>query len=90
MKGSYLGLGIFGILLIFFGTVFSLQGDGILGGSSMSGNPFWIYAGSVVAVVGLFIAIAGFYLGSKYRSSGKKRINVDSGTKESTPQGKQA
>ena len=63
MKRSYLGLGIFGILLIFFGSVFALQGDGILGGSVMSGNPFWLYAGSGTAVVGLIIAGLGFYLG---------------------------
>jgi hypothetical protein len=69
VKRSYLGVGIFGILLILFGTTFALQGDGMIGGSAMSGNPFWIYAGSGIAIVGLIIAGLGFAMGSR---SGKK------------------
>jgi hypothetical protein len=80
MKRSFLVLGIFGILLMLFGTVFALQGDGILGGSVMSGNPFWIYAGSVVVVFGLILAALGFYLGSKNRTNVPTKVN--SGTAE--------
>jgi membrane protease YdiL (CAAX protease family) len=72
MKGSYLGLGIFGILLVVFGTVFALQGDGILGGSAMSGNSFWIYAGSVIVVLGVIIALVSFYFGSRNQSPPNK------------------
>lgn len=67
MKTSFVALAIVGILLILFGTVFALQGDGKIGGSAMSGDPFWIYAGSGVAIVGLVIAFLGFYLGSRKR-----------------------
>jgi hypothetical protein len=58
-------LGIIGILLILFGTGFALQGDGILPGSMMSGVTFWLYAGSVIAVIGVVLAAAGFMMGSK-------------------------
>ena len=68
MKGSFLALGIFGLLLILFGTVFALQGSGKIGGSAMTGNPFWIYAGSGIAILGLILAALGFYLGGKRRT----------------------
>ncbi len=70
MRGSYLGLGVFGVILLLFGTVFALQGDGIIGGSSMTGVPFWIYAGSVIALVGAVIAVLGFALGTKSKADG--------------------
>lgn len=69
MKGSFLAVGIIGVLLVLFGVVFALQGDGMIGGSVMSGNTFWIYAGSGVAIVGLILAFLGFSFGSKSRAS---------------------
>ena len=65
MKRSFIGLAIFGILLIFFGTGFALQGDGILPGSAMSGVSFWLYAGSVIAILGVVLAALGFVMGSR-------------------------
>ena len=54
------GLIIFGILVLLSGTTFALQGAyGIGGGSSMDNNPFWIYAGAAIAVVGAAVAAAG-------------------------------
>jgi uncharacterized membrane protein len=69
LKASFLVLGIVGVLFILFGIVFALQGDGMIGGSAMSGNSFWIYAGSVIAVVGLIVVAVGVSLGSKKRTS---------------------
>jgi signal peptidase I len=46
---------IVGVLLTLAGTVFALQGFGVLGGSMMSGNNFWAAAGPVIAVVGLVL-----------------------------------
>jgi drug/metabolite transporter (DMT)-like permease len=63
MKTTSLALLIVGILVFLAGTVFAFQGDGMIRGSSMTGNPFWIYAGLGVAVVGLLIAFAGFFMG---------------------------
>ncbi|MDG6917042.1 MAG: hypothetical protein JRM85_05555 [Nitrososphaerota archaeon] len=70
MRGSFLGLAIFGIVLLLLGTIFALQGDGMIGGSSMTGVPFWIYAGSVIAVVGVLMAALGFVLASRGKAGG--------------------
>jgi hypothetical protein len=48
-----------GVLVAVAGTVFALQGFGVLGGSAMSGNGFWAGAGPVIAVIGLLILTAG-------------------------------
>lgn len=69
MKRSFMILGIIGILLILFGTVFALQGDGTLPGSAMSGVTFWLYAGSVVLVIGLILAVLGFMMAMKKEKS---------------------
>jgi ABC-type transport system involved in multi-copper enzyme maturation permease subunit len=71
LKRSFLAVGIVGVVFILFGTVFALQGDGMIGGSPMTGNPFWIYAGSGVAIVGVILAILGFMLGSRSRTPKK-------------------
>jgi len=71
LKKSFLALGIVGILFVFSGVVSALQGDGLVGGSPMTGNPFWIYAGSGIAIVGAIIALVGFILGSRSRISTK-------------------
>jgi hypothetical protein len=67
LKKSFLALRIVGILFVFSGVVSALQGDGLVGGSPMTGNPFWIYAGSGIAIVGAVIALVGFILGSRSR-----------------------
>ena len=48
-----------GALLAVAGTVFALQGFGVLGGSSMSGSRFWAAAGPVIAIAGLLVLAAG-------------------------------
>lgn len=48
-----------GVLITLAGTIFTLQGVGVLGGSSMSGVTFWAVAGPVIAVAGLAIAVIG-------------------------------
>jgi len=65
LKRSFMILGIVGILLIIFGTVFALQGDGMLPGSAMSGVTFWLFAGSVILVIGLIVAVLGFMMAMK-------------------------
>jgi hypothetical protein len=51
-------LGVVGALLLIAGTVFALQGFGVLSGSVMSGSSFWAAAGPIIAVVGL-VLLAG-------------------------------
>jgi hypothetical protein len=50
-------LGVVGALLLAAGTVFALQGFGVLGGSVMSGSHFWAAAGPIIAVVGLALLV---------------------------------
>ena len=54
-------LGVVGAFLLIAGTVFALQGFGVLSGSVMSGSNFWAAAGPVIAVAGLALLVgAGF------------------------------
>jgi len=53
---------IVGILMVLFGSTFALQGADYLGGSSMTGSMFWLYAGVGIAILGiiLFLVALGF------------------------------
>lgn len=55
-KAMLIGLGA---LLVLVGTVWTLQGTGYLGGSSMTGVTMWAVIGPLVVVVGLVVAVAG-------------------------------
>jgi hypothetical protein len=46
-------LNIVGVLLILAGSVFILQGVGILPGSFMSGQIQWAFNGSMAALIGI-------------------------------------
>jgi hypothetical protein len=49
-----------GVILAILGTIFSLQGVGIIGGSSlMDSNALFIYVGSFIAVIGLVLIASG-------------------------------
>jgi hypothetical protein len=48
-----------GALITVAGVIFTLQGVGALGGSSMSGVTFWAVAGPVIALVGLAVVAVG-------------------------------
>ena len=52
-------LDVVGVLLLIAGTLFALQGFGVLGGSVMSGSHFWAAAGPIIAVVGLALLVSG-------------------------------
>jgi putative exporter of polyketide antibiotics len=54
---------IVGILLAFFGAIFTFQGLGYLPGSAMTGVTLWAILGPIIAIIGLIalgIGIAGF------------------------------
>jgi hypothetical protein len=59
-----------GALLVVAGTVFALQGFGVLGGSVMSGSSLWAALGPLIAAAGLLIAVAGL---RRIRSSSSAR-----------------
>jgi len=46
---------IAGIALVLVGAVWFLQGIDVLGGSSMTGNPFWAYVGAPMVIVGVLL-----------------------------------
>jgi hypothetical protein len=46
-----------GVVLVIAGTVFALQGFGIVGGSGMSGSGFWATAGPIIAAAGLILVV---------------------------------
>jgi len=50
---------VVGVLLLFFGVVWSLQGSGAVGGSGMSGQAQWLVIGVFVAVVGAILLVGG-------------------------------
>ncbi|MSQ15936.1 MAG: hypothetical protein EXR50_08755 [Dehalococcoidia bacterium] len=52
-------LRIAGILLALVGLVWGLQGVGFLGGSVMTGQPFWAGAGLLSFLVGISILFLG-------------------------------
>lgn len=55
MKSYFINL-LAGVMLL-IGTIFSLQGAGILLGSFMTGDPFWLFVGIVLILlaIGLFL-----------------------------------
>ena len=50
---------VVGVLLVLLGVLFTGQGLGYIGGSSMTGSMFWALAGPVIAAVGAFVAWTG-------------------------------
>ena len=58
------GLVAVGVLLFLMGTVFFLQGEDVIKGSSvMSGVSEWIYIGAAIAVIGVVLIAAGAMTG---------------------------
>ncbi|GAA4974346.1 hypothetical protein GCM10025331_80790 [Actinoplanes utahensis] len=49
-----------GVLPAFVGAVWTLQGLGVLGGSSMTGDTTWALIGPVAALLGAALIVAGF------------------------------
>jgi hypothetical protein len=50
---------VLGAFLAAAGLLFTLQGLGYVGGSSMSGESFWAMAGPVIAGLGVALIIVG-------------------------------
>lgn len=67
MKQVFVLLIVIGILLALAGTVFTLQGMGIVGPDNgfMFNNPAWIYQGVATAVIGLLTLAGGVLLGRR-------------------------
>lgn len=50
---------VVGVVVAVLGVVFTLQGTGVLLGSTMSRQTFWAVAGPVITVAGLAVAWVG-------------------------------
>jgi hypothetical protein len=48
-----------GIIVLLIGSVWFLQGIGILPGSFMTGSQFWAFAGGLAMLVGLVLVTIG-------------------------------
>jgi hypothetical protein len=53
------GLVVLGVVLALAGLLFTLQGIGVVTGSTMSNTTFWSVAGPVIAIAGLVVAVVG-------------------------------
>jgi hypothetical protein len=53
------GLIIVGVLAILVGIVFFFQGIGVLKGSSMTGDTFWLWVGVVLVIAGALAVFQG-------------------------------
>ncbi|HZC53758.1 MAG TPA: hypothetical protein VE441_14845 [Mycobacterium sp.] len=53
------GLVALGVVIVLAGLLFTLQGVGVLTGSTMSNTTFWSVAGPVIVVVGLVVSVVG-------------------------------
>lgn len=55
---------IVGVVIALMGVLWALQGLGIVLGSFMSNNPPWIAIGSVTAIIGAGLVLAGIRTGA--------------------------
>ncbi len=53
------GLMVAGVVVLALGVLFTLQGLGYVGGSSMTGSTTWAVLGPVIAIVGLVLLVLG-------------------------------
>ena len=61
---------VLGVLAVAAGSVWTLQGLSILGGSVMSGKPIFAVIGPIVGVIGLVLVGMGLGLVGRRRSPG--------------------
>jgi uncharacterized membrane protein len=48
-----------GIVIALLGVVFTLQGIGVISGSSMSNTTTWSVLGPIIAIVGVLLVVRG-------------------------------
>jgi uncharacterized Tic20 family protein len=54
-----LGFVIVGVVALVIGGVFAGQGANLIPGSSMTGDPTWLYIGLALAVIGIVLIVLG-------------------------------
>ncbi|WP_368496890.1 LPXTG cell wall anchor domain-containing protein [Herbiconiux sp. A18JL235] len=58
-RAGRLTLIIIGIVAIVFGALFAGQGANLIPGSSMTGDPTWLFIGLGLVVVGIVLVVLG-------------------------------
>lgn len=51
---------VVGVVVVLLGLLWTLQGTGVIGGSSMSGTTTWSIIGPIVVLVGVVVLVVGF------------------------------
>ena len=65
---------LLGLVLVFLGIIWSLQGSGVIVGSAMmSDNPTFIYVGSLVSLIGFLLLIASYRPGAVAKETNSTR-----------------
>jgi xanthine/uracil permease len=62
-RGGRTTLIVIGAIVLIIGAVFAGQGANLLPGSSMTGDPKWLYIGLAMAVVGIILIVLGIRRG---------------------------
>jgi uncharacterized Tic20 family protein len=50
---------IVGVVVLLIGALFAGQGANLIPGSSMTGDPTWLYVGLALVVVGIVLIVVG-------------------------------
>jgi hypothetical protein len=58
-----------GAIALLIGLIFTGQGSGLIGGSSMTGSQMWLIVGIILLVVGIVLLVLGIRYGRRGRSS---------------------
>jgi len=56
-KNVWVGLGVLGVFLVLSGSIFTLQGLGLLAGSQMTGQTQWAIIGPLIAIIGAILVV---------------------------------
>lgn len=51
---------VVGVVVVLLGLLWTLQGTGVIEGSSMSDTTTWSIVGPIVALVGVVVVVVGF------------------------------
>jgi uncharacterized membrane protein YidH (DUF202 family) len=60
---------VVGVIALVIGAVFAGQGANLIPGSSMTGDPKWLYIGVILAVVGVILIVLGLRRPGRGRTS---------------------
>lgn len=59
---------VLGVLVAVMGTIWALQGLGVLLGSFMSNDPAWLGIGAGTVVLGIVLILTGYRMGPSMKS----------------------